>query len=236
MFGTTQHASRQYDQDLEDIRSNVLRMGGMVEKQVRDAMLGIDTREDSIFERVIRADQEVNTMEITMDAACVEVIARRQPAANDLRMILAVSKTITDLERIGDEASKIARCGRDITARSISVIPVLADLRLISERAVYMLQGALDAFARLDAQAAALVIAQDDEIDARFRAIQRQLITHMMEDTRLIGTALDVTFIAKSIERIGDHAKNIAEYVIYMVKGLDIRHSNRETVEQSLNT
>ncbi len=236
MFGTSQHASKQYDQDLEDIRSSVLRMGGMVEKQVRDAMIGIDTREEKIFEQVIAADHDVNSMEISMDAACVTVIAQRQPAANDLRMVLAVSKTITDLERIGDEATKIARCGRDITARSLTVIPVLADLRLIADRALVMLRGALDAFARLDAKAAAEVIGMDDEIDARFRAIQRQLITHMMEDSRLIGTAIDVTFIAKSIERVGDHAKNIAEYVIYIVKGQDVRHSPLETVAATVKS
>jgi phosphate transport system protein len=236
MFGTTQHASKQYDQDLEDIRSSVLRMGGMVEKQMRDAMIALASRDEHIFTRVIGADHDVNAMEIAMDAACVQVIAQRQPAANDLRMILAVSKTITDLERIGDEATKIARCGRDIAARSLNVVPVLADLQLIADRALLMLHGALDAFARLDTASAMHVIAQDDEIDARFRAIQRQLITHMMEDSRLIGTSLDVTFIAKSIERVGDHAKNIAEYVIYIVKGQDVRHTPRTAVEETLKS
>jgi phosphate transport system protein len=235
MFGTT-HASKQYDQDLEEIRSAVLRMGGMVERQFHDAIKGITERNVPLFDQTIRSDQDVNQMEVSLDAQCVEVIARRQPAANDLRMILAVSKAITDLERIGDESTKIARTGREIMARSLQVIPCQADIELMTHHAVHMLQTALDAFARLDAAAAGRVIAEDEEIDVRFRAIQRQLITHMMEDSRLIGTAIDVTFIAKSIERVGDHAKNIAEYVVYMVKGTDIRHAPRLTVEETLKS
>jgi phosphate transport system protein len=236
MVSGSEHSSRQYDADLENIRSRVLQMGGLAEQQVTKVLTGLQEGSAEQLNAVIAADQSINNLEISLDASCVEVIARRQPAANDLRMILAVVKTITDLERVGDEASKIARTGKDLQARKLAVVPCMPDLRLMAEKALTMLRGALDAYARLDARTAGAVISQDDDIDERFRAIQRLLLTHMMEDARTIGAALDVTFMAKSLERIGDHAKNIAEYVIYMVKGTDVRHSPRETVEETLRS
>jgi phosphate transport system protein len=236
MFPGSEHSSRQYDADLENIRSRVLQMGGLAEQQVARVLAALQAGVLEQLDAVIAADQAINNLEITLDASCVEVIARRQPAANDLRMILAVVKTITDLERVGDEASKIARTGKELLQRNLAQVPCLPDLRIMAEKALAMLRSALDAYARLDTRTAGTVIGQDDEIDERFRAIQRLLLTHMLEDARSIGAALDVTFMAKSLERIGDHAKNIAEYVVYMVKGTDIRHSPRETVEETLRS
>jgi phosphate transport system protein len=236
MFPGSEHSSRQYDADLENIRSRVLQMGGLAEQQVTTVIAALQANSPEQFKQVIAADQPINSLEISLDASCVEIIARRQPAANDLRMILAVVKAITDLERVGDEASKIARTGIDLMNRQTPQVPCLPDLRIMAEKALQMLHNALDAYARLDTRTAGAVIGQDDEIDERFRAIQRLLLTHMMEDARSIGAALDVTFMAKSLERIGDHAKNIAEYVVYMVKGTDIRHSPREAVEETLRS
>jgi phosphate transport system protein len=236
MFPGSEHSSRQYDADLENIRSRVLQMGGLAEQQVARVLAALQNNAPDQLEAIVQADHAINALEIALDASCVEIIARRQPAANDLRTILAVVKVITDLERIGDEASKIARTGKELLQRNAGTIPCLPDLRIMTELALAMLRSALDAYARLDARASGTVIGQDDEIDARFRAIQRLLLTHMMEDARMIGAALEVTFMAKSLERIGDHAKNIAEYVVYMVKGTDIRHSPREAVEQTLRS
>jgi phosphate transport system protein len=236
MFPGSEHSSRQYDADLENIRSRVLQMGGLAEQQVSRVLSALQENAPAELDAIAQADHAINTLEIALDASCVEVIARRQPAANDLRMILAVVKVITDLERIGDEASKIARTGKDLLERTGGAVPCLPDLRIMAEKALVMLRSALDAYARLDTRASGMVIGQDDEIDERFRAIQRLLLTHMLEDARSISAALDVTFMAKSLERIGDHAKNIAEYVVYMVKGTDIRHSPREAVEQTLRS
>jgi phosphate transport system protein len=236
MFPGSEHSSRQYDTDLENIRSRVLQMGGLAEQQVSHVLTALQDNTPAELENIARADREINGLEISIDASCVEIIARRQPAANDLRTILAVVKIITDLERIGDEASKVARTGKVLLERNAGAIPCLPDVRIMAEQALSMLRNALDAYARLDARAAGVVIGQDDELDERFRAIQRLLLTHMMEDARSISAALDVTFMAKSIERMGDHAKNIAEYVVYVVKGTDIRHSPREAVEQTLRS
>jgi len=165
-------------------------------------------------------------MEVAVDSECSQVIVRRQPAANDLRLILAITKTVTDLERIGDEAQKIARMARSIHERGSSTPPHMPDVRHAAEVALAMLRRALDAFARLDVAAAADVIRDDAAIDSEFQSLLRQLITYMMEDPRTISTALDIVWVAKAIERIGDHSKNMAEYVIYIVKGTDIRHTD----------
>ena len=173
---------------------------------------------------MIARDQRVNAYEVELDEDCAHIIARRQPAARDLRMILAISKTTTDLERIGDEAAKIARMAKQIHERGLLHLPRVADIAHLGNHAIAMLQKALDAFARLDSKDAQLIIREDDSIDNEFRAILRQLITYMMEDPRTISTSLDIIWIAKAIERIGDHAKNISEYVVYIVEGTDIRH------------
>jgi phosphate transport system protein len=220
----TEHASKQYDLDLGSIRSRVLAMGGLVESQIRRAIDSLTTGNVALSEEVIAADHRVNAMEVSLDEDCSQLIVRRQPAASDLRMIFAIMKTVTDLERIGDEGQKIARMAKNIHERGTSPPPVV-EVRHAAEAAISMLRRTLDCFARLDADAAAEVIRDDAGIDTEFRSILRQLITYMMEDPRTISTALEIVWIAKAIERIGDHAKNMAEYVIYIVKGTDVRHT-----------
>lgn len=217
----TEHINKQFDQDLEAIRSRMLQMGGLVEAQIREAIGAfLDVAADRAA-KVIAADAKVNELEVAIDNELGQIIVRRQPAASDLRMILAASKIVTDLERIGDEATKIARMARDEQpAGSSRMVP----LHHISEVAIGMLRRSLDAFARLDAVAAARVCGEDASIDEEFRAIIRQLITFTMEDPRMISASLQVVWVAKAFERIGDHAKNIAEFVIYIVKGRDVRH------------
>jgi phosphate transport system protein len=222
------HASKQYDLDLGSIRSRVLAMGGLVESQIRRAIDALASGDLQLSDEVIAADHKVNAMEVALDGDCSHLIVRRQPAANDLRMIFAITKTVTDLERIGDEAQKIARMAKNIHQRGAAQAPPLVEVRHAAEAAISMLRRTLDAFARLDCNTAAEVIRDDAGIDTEFRSILRQLITYMMEDPRTISTALDVVWIAKAIERIGDHAKNMAEYVIYIVKGTDVRHTKME--------
>ncbi len=224
------HSSKQYDADLESIRSRVLLMGGLVETQFLDAMASFRSGSIERAEQVIKADENVNHLEVVLDEACSNLIVKRQPAANDLRTVMATIKVITDLERIGDEATKIARTMKNLYARNGASLNVSLNhyemVRVISNSAGDMLHDALDAFARLDAGQAVKIIAQDEDINHEFRSIMRNLITFMMEDPRTISNSLDTLWVAKSIERIGDHAKNIAEYVIYVVEGKDIRHSD----------
>jgi phosphate transport system protein len=221
----SEHLSKQYDLDLGSIRSRVLAMGGLVESQIRRALDAFASGDLALSDEVIAADHRVNAMEVALDGDCSQLIVRRQPAAADLRMILAITKTVTDLERIGDEAQKIARMAKNIHERGGAQLPHGVEVRHAAEAAIAMLRRALDAFARLDCEAAAEVIRADAGIDTEFRSILRQLITYMMEDPRTISTALEIVWIAKAIERIGDHAKNMAEYVIYIVKGTDVRHT-----------
>ena len=225
-MGVNVHLSKQFDAELEAIRSRVLEMGGLVESQIRRALDGFASGERALLDDVIDTDHRVNAMEVALDGDCSQVIVKRQPAANDLRLIVAITKTVTDLERIGDEAQKIARMAKSIHEREGAARGVRpADIRHAAEIAISMLRRALDAFARLDTTAAEAVIRDDAGIDTEFQAILRQLITYMMEDPRTISTALDTIWVAKAIERIGDHAKNMAEYVIYIVKGTDVRHT-----------
>jgi phosphate transport system protein len=220
----TEHISKQYDQDLEAIRSRMMQMGGLVESHIRAAIAGYLEGDLERANQVIAGDAKVNELELAIDGDLGQIIVRRQPAASDLRLILAASKIVTDLERIGDEAAKIARMAKDLHGSGAPQSPRLVALGHISEVAIGMLRRALDAFARLDAAAAARVCGEDASIDEEFRAIIRQLITFMMEDPRTITTSLQLVWVAKAFERIGDHAKNIAEYVIYIVKGRDVRH------------
>ena len=229
---STEHLSKQFDIDLETLRSRVLQMGGLVESQILSAIEGLSTGNLQLIEQVIADDHRVNGCEVSIDTECSHIIVRRQPAAGDLRTIMAISKTVTDLERIGDEAEKIARMAKHVHERDRLQIPRLTDINQASNVAVAMLRKVLDAFARLDAAEAATVIRDDLAIDEEFRSIVRQLITFMMEDPRTISTALEIVWIAKAIERIGDHAKNMAEQVIYMVKGTDVRHTAFEQVER----
>jgi len=231
-----EHLSKQFDAELEAIRSRVLEMGGLVESQIRRALDALASGDRSLADEVIANDHRVNGMEVALDGDCSQVIVRRQPAANDLRLILAITKTVTDLERVGDEAQKIARMAKSIHERGgmEGRSPRTVEVRHASEVALSMLRRALDAFARLDVAAAADVIRDDASIDSEFRSILRQLITYMMEDPRTISTALDVVWVAKAIERMGDHAKNMAEQVIYIVKGTDVRHVDPASIEREL--
>ena len=226
----TEHASKQYDLDLGSIRSRVLAMGGLVESQIRHAIDALTTGNLALTEQVIETDHKVNAMEVGLDGDCSQLIVKRQPAAGDLRMIFAITKTVTDLERIGDEAQKIARMAKNIHERGGVQAPPLVEVRHAAEAAISMLRRTLDAFARLDCNTAAEVIRDDAGVDTEFRSILRQLITYMMEDPRTISTSLEIVWVAKAIERIGDHAKNMAEYVIYIVKGTDVRHTKMDAV------
>lgn len=221
-----EHSSKQYDMDLEEIRSKVLLMGGMVENQFHEAMAAFRSGNVELAQQIIKGDENVNRLEVTLDDACSHLIVRRQPAANDLRTVMATIKIITDLERIGDEATKIARTAADVGDRSMGLVNQYETVRAISLNATELLHQALDAFARLDARQAMRLIAQDAVIDHEFKAIMRSLITFMMEDPRTISAALETMWVAKAIERIGDHAKNIAEYIVFIVEGKDIRHTD----------
>ena len=224
----SEHFSKQFDAELEDIRSRVMQMGGVVEAQIMAAISGFASGDLDVIAHVIDNDRQVDAYELQIDEACVHVVARRQPAASDLRLIMGVGKIVTDLERIGDEAEKIARMARQIFSRGSLHSPRYIDVQNTGDIAISMLRRVLDALARLDAFAAEGVIAEDLRIDAEFRSMTRQLITYMMEDPRTISTALDILWIAKAIERIGDHAKNIAEQVIYIARGTDVRHAERD--------
>jgi phosphate transport system protein len=225
-----EHSSKQYDQELEAIRSKVLLMGGMVETQFDEALDAFRVGNVDIADKVMGDDQAVNQLEVQLDDACSHLIVRRQPAANDLRTVMATIKVITDLERIGDEAAKIARTAKSLHERGMIGFNHYDIVRTISRNTADMLHDALDAFARLDGKSALQIIARDDEVDFEFRTILRNMITFMMEDPRTISSALDTLWVAKAIERIGDHAKNIAEYVIYVAEGRDIRHSKPAAV------
>ena len=230
----SEHTSKQFDTELETVRTRVLQMGGLVEEQIQRAIDALSSGNMEEIERVKQNDHRVNAMEVELDEACSHIIARRQPAAGDLRLIIAVVKTITDLERIGDEAAKIARMTQLIYETERPAVPRTAEVRIMAEIALGMLRNALDAFARLDLAIAAKVVRQDEQVDGAFRGILRQLITFMMEDPRTISNSIDILFIAKAIERIGDHAKNMSEYVVYMVKGKDVRHTGVEGFEREV--
>jgi phosphate transport system protein len=228
-----EHSSKAYDTELEGIRSKVLLMGGMVETMFLDAMTCFRIGNLDRAERVVAEDANVNQLEVQLDDQCSHLIVKRQPTANDLRTVMATLKVITDLERIGDEAAKIARIAKALHARGAVTLNHYEMVRTIATATSDLLHDALDAFARSDEKQALELIAQDAVIDHEYRSIMRNLITFMMEDPRTISAALDTMWVAKAIERIGDHAKNIAEYVIYVVEGKDIRHSHAATQEAS---
>ena len=227
------HTSKQFDLELENLRTRVLHMGGLVEQQVARAVRAFYQGDQAEMDQVVHEDALINTLEIELDEACNQVIAKRQPTAIDLRMIITVLKSIHDLERIGGKAQKIARIGAMLHSQHSSFTPDV-DLRHMADQALQMLRGALDAFARLDVHAAVEVVHLDDEINNQYRSVVRQLITFMMEDPRTISRSLDIMNVAKAIERIGDHAKSVAEYVIYMIRGLNVRHTTPEILDQKL--
>lgn len=226
------HLSSQFDADLNQVCSRVLEMGGLVESQIVSAMRALNRSDDSLIDTVLAQERTLNAMEIEIDQECSNIIARRQPAARDLRLLMAISKTITNLERAGDEAEKIARRTRHIMEDGATHALNYSEIKLAGDMAASLLRRTLDAFARLDVAEAAEIVRDDRAIDEEFRAFVRKLVTYMMEDPRTISAGLDFLFIAKAIERIGDHAKNIAEFVIYVVRGTDVRHASREDLER----
>jgi len=225
------HTSKQFDLELESIRTRVLQMGGLVEQQIARAVLGLIDGDASLIFAVIEDDHKVNQLEVELDEACTQVIAKRQPTAIDLRLVTTVIKTITDLERVGDEAKKIAKMAKAIHDGALAVPKV--QVRHMADLAVAQLRHALDCFARLDMEGATEVVRHDKQLDAEFKAVMRQVITFMMEDPRMISGGIDMIFVAKALERIGDHAKNMAQYVFYMAKGEDMRHAQLEQIEQA---
>jgi len=230
----SEHISKQFNAELKVVRLRVLQMGGLVEEQIEKAIEALATSNIDLIEQVIADDHRVNAMEVSIDEICSQIIARRQPTAGDLRMIMTVIKTITDLERIGDEAAKIARMAKLVYAADRTHMPRFIEIRHVANIALEMLRKSLDAFARLDLAAAAQVVRQDELVDEESRSIIRQLITFMMEDPRKISTSLEILFAAKAIERIGGHTKNMSEYVVYLVKGKDVRHVTVEEIEREV--
>jgi phosphate transport system protein len=233
-MGVTEHISKQFEADLDTTRTRVLQMGGLVESQIVAAIDAYSHGSAELMARVEENDARVNGYEVAIDGACGQLLVRRQPAASDLRMVMAISKIVTDLERMGDEAKKIARMARKIHEHGGGHVQRFPAIRHASQIAVKMLRQALDAFARLDVVSAAEVLKEDSEIDAEFKSVLRQLITHMMEDPRTITTSLETVWVAKAVERIGDHAKNLSEQVIYIVKGTDVRHTSFKDIEREL--
>jgi phosphate transport system protein len=227
------HILSRFNADLEGVRSGVLQMGGLVEQQLLNGIKALYAGDSKLGDEVARLDHKVNAMEVAIDEDCSRILATRNPTASDLRLIVAVIKTITDPERIGDEAEKLGH----IASRLASLerpTDRYREIRHIGDLASDMVHGALDAFARMDTDAALKVARQDRTVDEEYDALQRQCITFMMEDPRSIRRALDVMWVGRALERIGDHAKNICEYVIYLVLGKDIRHLSLEDVEQQL--
>jgi phosphate transport system protein len=210
-------------------------MGGMVESQIQRAIESLITHNEELMARVIADDNRVNALEVEIDESCNSIIVCRQPTASDLRMLMTIIKTITDLERIGDEAKKIARMAQLLTKKEqIHGMPRYTEIRHAATLVQEMLRKSLDAFARLDLTAVPYIVRQDQQVDDEFRSIMRHLITFMMEDPRTISTAFEILFVAKAIERIGDHAKNMSEYVVYMIKGRDVRHVTVEEIEREV--
>ena len=228
----SEHTFKQYDAELEAVRAKVLEMGGLVEQQIVSALESLVNSDPKLAKSVIENDHRVNGLEVQIDEDCSHIIARRQPAAGDLRMVMMMVKTITDLERIGDEATKIARVTQKIYESDRMFSPRYAEIKTMVALVRDMLRTSLDAFARLDMSKTVEVALKDEEVDQQFQVATRQLITFMLEDPRTISMSLEVLFVAKAIERIGDHAKNIAEYVVYMVKGKDVRHITVEEMER----
>ncbi len=227
------HISRQFNAELEDIRSKVLQMGGLVEQQIEQAIRALVKGDIALGEAVVMDDTKVNSLEVAIDEECNQIIARRQPAASDLRLVVAVIKTITDLERIGDEAERIARMAVRLAAEERPKNNY-AEIQSLGSQVRQMLHDALDAFARLDVESALRVAREDRRIDEQYEAIMRQMITFMMEDPRTISRTLNVIWAARALERIGDHAINICEYLIYLVRGKDVRHTSLEQVEREI--
>ncbi|BEP42966.1 phosphate signaling complex protein PhoU [Variovorax sp. 375MFSha3.1] len=231
---TEKHLSSQFDSELNGVSSRVMELGGMVESQINQAVYALLQFDSEAANRVMETEHRVNAMEIDIDRELSSIIARRQPTARDLRLLIAISKTTANLERVGDEANKIARMVKSIIESGAARQLPTTELRIAADLAAGLLRKALDAFARLDTAAALSILKDDDLIDKEFDGFVRKLVTYMMEDPRTISASLDLLFLAKAIERIGDHAKNIAEFIIYIVKGADVRHTSMQEIESAL--
>ena len=228
------HLSTQFDSELGAVSTRVMELGGLVESQIHQAIYALSQFSVEVAQQVIATEARVNAMEVDIDRELSSIIARRQPTARDLRLLMAISKTTANLERVGDEAEKIARMVCSIIQSGLPRSLPSLELRVAADLASGLLRKALDAFARLDTAVAFTIRKEDDLIDQEFNGFVRKLITYMMEDPRTISPSLDLLFLAKAIERIGDHAKNIAEFIIYVVKGADIRHTSMEQIESVL--
>ncbi len=224
-----QHISKKFNEELEDIRARVLKMGGLVEQQIKDAITSLSEMNSILAEEVVTNDYKVNALEVSIDEECTQILARRQPAASDLRLVIAVIKTITDLERIGDEAERVARMAIHFSEHK-GHEKLLSSILHLGKLVTEMFHGALDAFARMDTEAAVRVAKSDSKADREYEGILRELMTFMMEDPRSIPHILDVMWSARALERIGDRSCNICEYVIYLVDGKDVRHTSLEKV------
>ena len=220
----TDHISRSFNQDIEELRNQVLAMGGLVESQLSKAIAALVSGDSELGLKVANDDYKVNALEVSIDEECSRILATRSPAAGDLRLIVAIIKTITDLERIGDEAEKIGFLASKLAAMD-RPSDSYREIKTLGTHVLHMLRDTMNAFARLDVAESFEVLREDERVDEEYEAIQRQCITFMMEDPRSIKRVMKVTWVARSLERIGDHSKNICEYVIYMVKGRDVRHT-----------
>ncbi len=229
-----EHTSKQFDVELETVRSKVIKMGGLVEDQIGRAVRALQEGDPGLADSVIAGDDEVNALEISIDEDCNRIIALRQPEAVDLRFLLATIKTITDLERMGDEAEKIARMAKSMHASLQANHPEMVNFRQAGTMALAMVGRSLDAFVRLDVGIAAQVLREDRDLDRVFHGILRQIVAYSMEGPEGLAPAIEAIFAAKALERIGDHAKNISEYVIFLVKGKDVRHISMEQVEREV--
>lgn len=234
MNTTSQHISKQFDNELEDIRSKVLSMGGIVEQQLSNALKALVEGDTDKAQLVIEKERLVNSSEVNIDQECTQILARRQPAASDLRLVMAIIKTITDLERVGDEAQKIAKFAIKLAEKQ-GPKSYYVGINAMGNLVVKMMHDALDAFARMDSQAALAVAEKEPESDEQYSVILRQLITYMMEDPRNISGSIDAVLTARALERVGDHARNVCENVIYLVEGVDVRHVSLEDIEKEIS-
>ena len=228
----SRHISGKFNEELEAVRNQVLSMGGLVEQQLRDSLHAIEKSDHDLAEQILRRDTKINALEVQIDEACVQIIAKRQPAASDLRLIIAIFKTISDLERIGDEVERIAKVALESFNKDQQEFMV--SLENLGQLVLTMLHGVLDAFARMDLDSAYEVHQMDAQADRQYEGLTRQLMTYMMEDPRSIPKVMNVLWSARSLERIGDRCQNIAEYIIFFVKGKDVRHVSAESMEQTV--
>ena len=230
-----QHISQQYNADLEKLRTELLEMGGLVEDQLADATRAIETADGALAEKVLETEKEVDRREIQLDKECTDILARRQPAASDLRLVLMVTKATRDLERMGDEAAKIAKMALALNDQGESPRGYV-ELRHLASQVGKLVNVALDAFARFDVYAAIKVVRDDKDIDIEYKSSLRELITYMMEDPRAIKRVMNIMWALRALERIGDHARNIAEHVIYLVHGMDVRHISPSEIEKQIES